>query len=329
MLYRTFTFRVLTLCLLLVLAAAGLQAQERPRRIAVLDFDFDAIQKWWEGDWNVGGGISEILVTTLFEDGTYQLVDRNAIDQIMREQDMTQTDRFDPGAAAQLGKLLGADALLIGSITQFGTEKKSTGGIGGLLGKKSGVIGGVGMKEGKAKCVIDARLIDVNTGVIVAVAEGEGESSRKGLLLGGAGRSGSSAGGGAFQMTSSDFRETILGEATNTACDEVVKQIVANADKIEAAKLEIDGLVADFDAGANEITMTPGREAGVAVGQIFMVKRVTGVVKHPTTGDIIREKTDDVGRVEITEAGDGYAVGKVLDGSTPEAGDKIVIHYEE
>jgi curli biogenesis system outer membrane secretion channel CsgG len=133
------------MCLLLILAAAGLQAQERPRRIAVLDFEFDAIQKWWEGDWNVGGGISEILVTKLFEDGTYQLVDRNAIDQIMREQDMTQTDRFDAGAAAQLGKLLGADALLIGSITQFGTEKKSTGGIGGLLGKKSGVIGGVGM----------------------------------------------------------------------------------------------------------------------------------------------------------------------------------------
>lgn len=308
---------------LVMMSVTDLAAQERKKRIAILDFEFDAIQKWWEGDWNVGAGISEILVTKLFKDGTYELVDRNAIDQILKEQDMSNSARFDASSAAQLGKLLGADALLTGSITQFGTEKKSTGGVGGLLGKKGGVLGGLGMKKSKAKCVIDARLIDVNTGVIISVAEGEGTSNRKGLLLGGAGYGQSSAGGGAFQMTSSGFRETILGEATNTACDSVVAQIVANADQISVLKVEIKGTVADFDTGSREITMIPGREAGVAVGQVFMVQRVTGVVKNPATGEVIRQKTQDIGKMEIIEAGDGYAVGKLIEGEAPAAEDVV------
>ncbi len=321
---------IVVLLMLAVLSATSICAKEgAQKRIAILDFDFHGIQPWWEGDWNIGGGIADVLVTKFFEDGTFQLVDRKAIDEIMREQDMTNTDRFDASSAAQLGKLLGADALVTGSITQFGTEDKSTGGIGGLIGKKSGVLGGIGMKKSKAKCVIDARLIDVNTGVILSFAEGEGESDRKGLLLGAAARDGYSAGGGAFQMTSSGFRETILGEATNKACSSVVAQIVANSDKITKTKLEISGVVADYDAGAGEITMTPGREKGVAEGQIYMVKRVYDVVKHPTTGEVIREKSNDVCTIRITEAGDGYAVGVVVQGEAAQAGDKIQIHYSE
>lgn len=316
---------VITSTLIGAVAPQSAVAQEQKKRIAVLDFDFHAVQKWWEGDWNVGGGIADILVTKFFEDGTFELVDRKAIDAVLKEQDMTNTDRFDAGSAAKLGQLLGADALLTGSITQFGTEKGGTGGIGGILGSKSGALGKVGMEKTKAKCVIDARLIDVNTGVILSVAEGEGKSDRKGLLLGGAGYDGGTLAGGAFQMTSSDFRETILGEATNKACSSVVQQIAANSDKITKRKLEISALVADFDAGAKEVTLTPGREAGVAEGQIFAIQRVYDVVKHPTTGEIIREKTNDIGKVRITEAGDGYAVGVVIEGGDVVAGDKAVL----
>lgn len=314
---------------LLFLLCGNSFGQEAKKRIAILDFDFDAIQHWWEGDWNVGDGIADILVTKFFEEGSFVLVDRQAIDEILKEQDMSNSSRFDASSAAQLGKLLGADALVTGAITQFGTEKKSTGGIGGLLGSKAGAVAGLGMKKGKAKCVIDARLIDVNTGVILSVAEGEGESSRKGLLLGGVGYGESSAGGGVFNMTSSGFRETILGEATNRACSSVVAQIAANADKITQVKLEISGLVADYDAGSGEVTITPGREKGIAAGQIYEIKRVYDVVKHPVTGEVIREKANVVGKIKITDAGDGYAVGTMIGGGEAIAGDKVKIYYEE
>ena len=317
---------VLMIVLLVVVLAApsNSYSQEKKKRIAILDFDFNAVQQWWEGDWNVGQGIADVLVTKFFENGTFDLVDRKAIDAVMKEQNLSNSDRFDASSAAQLGRLLGADALVTGSITQFGTEKKGTGGIGGVLGSKAGAIGKVGMEKTKAKCVIDARLIDVTTGVILSVAEGEGKSNRKGLLLGGAGYEGGTLAGGAFNMTSSDFRETILGEATNQACSSVVDQIVANAGKIQTRKLEIEGLVADFDAAKKEVTLTPGKEAGVAVGQIFVIKHVYDVVKHPTTGEVIREKANDVGKVRITEVGEGYAVGSVIEGAA-EAGDKAVL----
>ncbi len=78
-----------------------------------------------------------------------------------------------------------------------------------------------------------ARLVNVETGEILAVATGNGESKRSGTSLLGAGGSGGSAGGGAIDMRSTNFANTILGEATRHAVGELAKQLTANASRIE------------------------------------------------------------------------------------------------
>jgi curli production assembly/transport component CsgG len=90
--------------------------------------------------------------------------------------------------AAKIGKILGLDAIIVGSITQFGNETKNRkicgagGGLGGLG------IGGFGQKKSKAIVAIDARMVDVDTGEFLAVADGKGESKRESTsLLGGGG----------------------------------------------------------------------------------------------------------------------------------------------
>jgi hypothetical protein len=51
----------------------------------------------------------------------------------------------------------------------------------------------------------------------MASAKGDGISSRSGLLVGGGGAGTGGGGGGGFSMGSSDYRDTILGEATEMA----------------------------------------------------------------------------------------------------------------
>ena len=70
-------------------------------------------------------------------------------------------------------------------------------------------------------------MIDSSTGEIMASAKGDGVSSRSGLMLGGGGAGSGGGGAGGFSMTSSDYRDTILGEATEMAVKQVVVKLVA------------------------------------------------------------------------------------------------------
>src|SRR5258708_6726992 len=103
-------------------------------------------------------------------------IEFKALDKILAEQKFSNSDRAGPTSAAKIGNLLGVDAIVVGSITQFGRDDKSTtvgGGGAGIVGRHFGFGGaGVNKKEAKAVVQITARLVMVNTGEIVASAPG-------------------------------------------------------------------------------------------------------------------------------------------------------------
>ena len=114
-------------------------------------------------------------------------------------------------------------------------------------------------------------------------------------------------------MGSSNFQETILGEATRAAVDQVASEIIGNAEKIQATKIEINGLVADFD-GTNAI-LNIGKDQGVKVGDVYKLERVTRTVKDPATGKVLRQVTSLVGTIKITEVDATSSTGVVTGGS--------------
>ena len=59
------------------------------------------------------------------QDGTYSVIERKALDKILAEQNFSNSDRANPASAAKIGKLLGVDAIIVGSITEFGNETKN------------------------------------------------------------------------------------------------------------------------------------------------------------------------------------------------------------
>ena len=313
--------RLLNWSVIVLLSGSMSLFGQSKKRVALMDFEFGTVQQWWSGNWDIGKGIADMIVTDLVKDGTYSVIERKQLNAILTEQNFSNSDRANATSAAKIGKVLGINAMVVGSITQFGMEDKSLnlGGLGGGWGGWG--AGKVGTKKGKATVAIDARLIDVNTGEIVATATGKGTSKRSGLLLGGGGGGGGGYGAGGIDMGSSNFQETILGEATRAAVTDLVTQLVSQSGKVEATQISINGLVAD--ATGNEVIINVGKAAGVTPGMRLVVERVSREIKDPATGAVLRKVTAPVGEVEVTQVDDASAVARIVSGQGFMVGDMV------
>jgi curli biogenesis system outer membrane secretion channel CsgG len=302
-------------CLAVVAAPAVLAQTPARKRVAVLDFDYATVRSYvadiWGSDQDIGKGIADMLVTSMVRNGTYSVVERKQIDRILHEQNFQQSGRADASTAAQLGRLLGVDAIIIGSVTQFGRDDKKMGVGGGV--RVGGIgLGGIGRRSAKAVVGIDARIIDIKTAEILGVATGFGESKRSGATLVGGAAVGGVAAGGAFDMSSSNFGSTILGEATRLAVDSLVTELVGAAPKIVETVAAISGLVADV--AGSELVVNVGTTNGVRVGTEYPVVRPGREIKDPATGRVLRRVTTAVGTLKVTSADETSATGTLTGG---------------
>jgi curli biogenesis system outer membrane secretion channel CsgG len=314
---------------LFVLAALMTAQAQQKKRVAVMNFDYATVRSTvasiFGTDQDVGKGITDLLVDKLVSDGTYSVIERQALDKILAEQNFSNSDRADANTAAKIARVLGVDAIIIGSITQFGRDDKSTNVGGGALGNVTGRfgLGGVRKSQSTAVVVVTARMIDTSTAEILASASGKGESSRSGTGLIGSGGSvvGPEAGGG-INMKSSNFGATILGEATNKAVADLAQQLDAKAGALPTTVVQISGLVADA-APDGTVIINVGSKGGVKVGDHLDIRRKVREVRDPGTGKVIRSIEDSVGSIVITEVDEASAVGKFTGPAPAKVGDTV------
>ncbi len=208
-----------------VLGLAGMASAQTARSkkplVAVTDFDFGTVGYHWWGNYDIGKGMADQVMSELLEDGTFRVVERKKLDTILAEQDFAHSDRADPGAAklSKLGKVLGVRYIITGSITKFGGEDKG----------KGGSLHGIHVGVGKAKTEVSltARLVDTTTGEVLLAAKGEGVSKK------GGGFSFGKSGVGRYGQETTDFKASAIGEAQEAACKDLVAKIVAKKDRIE------------------------------------------------------------------------------------------------
>ena len=162
----------------------------------------------------------------MVNDGTYRVIERSVLDKVLKEQNFSNSDRANTATAAKIGGLLGADLIIVGDVTQFGRDDKhyGAGGAGGHWGTYG--LGNLGLKKAKAIVEVTARMVDVNTAEILASTTGHGESKRSSSDMLGGGASGWTGGSGHLDMGSSNFSQSILGEAVKAA----VTQLATNLD---------------------------------------------------------------------------------------------------
>lgn len=310
----------------LLTAAAALWAQPK-KRVAVLDFDYatvrNSVAAIWGTDRDVGKGIADLLVEKLVQGGVYTVVERKAIEKVLAEQNFSNSDRADPATAAKIGRILGVDAIIIGSITQFGRDDKATtlggGGFGGITRRYG--IGGIQRREAKAVVDVTARMISTDTAEILAVGHGQGESTRSGTSLLGAGGSSGAGGAGAYDMTSKNFAATLIGEAVHKAVNQLSQELEAGAAKLPARVVQVNGLIADVSG--NTVILNVGSRAGVKVGDRLQVRRKIREVRDPATGKVIRALENTIGEVVVTEVDEVSAVGTYSGTTPPKVGDAV------
>ena len=108
---------------------------------------------------------AELVNEHLTNSGRFDVVDREYLSDALREQAFGLSGAVDPSTAAQLGKIVGAQYIVVGSIN------------GLSLVNKVGKVAGVGGKSFKVVAHISARMVEVETGRVIAASSGKGEST--------------------------------------------------------------------------------------------------------------------------------------------------------
>lgn len=159
-----------------------------------------------------GRGMTDMMKTALFQSNRYILLEREKLQAV-------EAERARRKSAV---KLEDADIVITAAITGF--DPGQSGGAGGLGGNLGGLVGGVASSFKTARIAMDLRVIDVDTGRVIAATSVEGRST---------GLSGNMAGvggqlGGALSGFAKGPMETAIRDMIRTSVDFVVARTPQN-----------------------------------------------------------------------------------------------------
>ena len=320
MMTRTLAASILCFCTLPAFAQAR-------KTMSVEDFDYSTVmtgvQAIFGTQQNIGQGINAMMTRRIAQDGRFTVVERRKIASLTKEQDFNASNRVKQGTGARIGQIKGAQLTLAGDIVVFGRDDRHVGGAvgGGTFGAAAG-IGGY-KKTDKAVVVLNYRLIDVETSEIVSTGEARGESKRSSKGFGAALWAGGVLAGGGLNMSSSNFGETIIGEATQDAVDKLALQLNSSALQggAESREIDLDARVADVNGSS--ITINAGAAAGLQPGQTFTIYHKGKEIKDPTTGEVLDVQTTPLGQFTVTLVRDRISVGNFSGVGQPVVGDVV------
>jgi len=282
------------------------------RKAAIDEFDWatvrTAVAQVFGTTVDVGKGLRSLLVQRVQQGGKVRVVERQKANTIMSEQDFGASNRVKQGSNARIGQMLGADVYLMGDIVAFGRDDRRKGvALGGLgvTGPLAGVV--IGGKEDKAIIIVNYRLVDAESGEVLQTGEAKGESKRKSKGLGGVFGWNGGVVGGAVDMTSSNFAETIIGEAVIDAADKLAVIVNDKAATLAVRQVDIEARVAAVTG--NQVTIAAGSNQGVVVGDRFDVFRIVNVVKDPVTGEVLDNEVAHLGELVIATVREKIATG--------------------
>jgi len=272
-----------------MISAVPAPAQDNPSpspagpklRIGVLNIEPKA-----GGSNKVGDTVREMIITALVNSGKYNVVERGELDAVLKEQDLGTSGRITTESAAKTGKLLGAQVLVAGAITEY-TDISSVGGV--LLGPI--LVGGK-----SAKLTIDLRLIDASTGQILAAQNAEGSSSA--ALIGGGGTVGTIPVGGVLATNEP------MGKAARDAVGKSMDIILA-----KTADLKWSGRIVKREG--KTVYLNAGGNNGIQSGETFTVFSKGEDLIDPETGLSLGAREKANGTITVTEIKEKYPLAAI------------------
>jgi len=279
------------------------QQEDAKKRVAVLNFDSPSVDPggpsglFGADGGDVGKGVSVQLIEKLVQGGKYTVIDRSALEKALKEQSDAASDLADAYAlAAQVGRILGLDAMIIGGVTRYGPEEKLKSGGSGILGAS------VHARKSKAYVEITARVFSVNTGEVIGGFTENGESTASGEITVISTRAHAQA---STEMLGNEFVESLLPEATRNAVDRIAARINAFAEQTPRLHVSLEGRVAEVSGST--LTLNVGRKAGAKVGEQLVVVREPAAAADANGTSAAAPSPERIGIATITEVADDSA----------------------
>jgi len=223
----------------------------------------------------VGKQIADMLSKALTESGAYVVLERTDLSKLQDESRLTGIKQ----------NLVGVDALIMGSLTEFG--RKTVGESGFVSASKKQV----------AFAKIDVRVVDVASGQSLFATSGAGESSTQTASTFGFG---SQAG----------YDSTLNDSSIRQAISEVVNRLA-----VEFSRRPWQTSIIGVDNGRYFIS--GGKAQGLKPGMVFSVQTMGEKVKSPQTGFEIALPGKEVAQIRVeslfgdTEMSEGAVTGVV------------------
>ena len=129
-----------------LVAPVASQPASAPKPVAVLDFDNNSGDSRYDP---LGKGIAAMMISDLSEVSALKLVERQKMQELIQEMQLQQSRYFDPATAQKLGRMVGAEYMVVGSIVALEPEIR-----------------------------IDTRVVNVGSGEIVKTAQVKGKENK-------------------------------------------------------------------------------------------------------------------------------------------------------
>ncbi|MBI5074145.1 MAG: hypothetical protein HZB62_03080 [Nitrospirae bacterium] len=262
------------------------------KRIAVTKFENKV--KGTYGSWNIGEGMADQLATALIKTNRFVVVERQALQEVLGEQELGQTGIIKKETQAKVGQVLGAQILIRGVVSEF--EQAESGGGGGI-GYGGFRIGG---KSSNAHVGIDIRLIDATSGQVLTSHNSVGKAESSGIAVG--------VSRGMVDFGADSFKNAPIGQATRQAIEEAVNFIVNTMETVPftAKVVKIDGKKIYINIGSN-MNIRPGTKMyAYALGEDLV---------DPETGLKLGADEKLIGTVEVRDVQDKFSVGYMSSGN--------------
>jgi len=241
----------------------------------------------------LGTGLGDALADRLAGTGRFLLVERQRIEDVLREQDFAQSGRTVEAAAPVIGRLLGAQALLFGSVTRLDWAISR--------GAPAFAYGGAQFEVATATVHLGAamRLVDATTGQVIYSKQTLQRKSKP--ALGGAYAS------EAATMHSPAMARLPVAEVQSLVVDELALDIARSLQ--QRAWL---GRIADVRG--QDIFVNAGAEQGLLPGDCFLVLSEQEL-QDPETGLPLGSVHQGVGAIELWHVEPKFSIARALRGS--------------
>jgi hypothetical protein len=229
----------------------------------------------------------------------------------LEEQNFSNSNRVDPATAARLGRILGVDVIVVGSITRYDHVDRTTGHSHSFGGFHVGDPN-KSKHDIKADVQINARLVSPETAEILGVADGSAESERKDVKEDVMDQ---------YYGTASSQANDVQADATNKAVAELAQRLEQEIVALPAHKRAIEAVVADVNP--SRLIINAGAERGVRAGDQLELWRPGKPIRDPETGKILRWDDQKLGEAVVTDVDSSSASATYTSSGTVQVGDRV------